>query len=1134
MNPFPFQIDRVLGHGATATVWLGVHQQSKRRVAIKILGADMGESGEQAASLLQETRLVARVAHPNTLHVYGYGRLSEPLEFESRIVAQAGQCFIVSEYVSGGTLSERMGQIAWPEIYRLCRDMLSGLSRVHAHGIVHLDLKPANVLVSTRGAVLADFGIARRARRGEWTDEIGMRGTPSYMAPEQATSRTHLYGPWTDLYSLGCITHALITGRPPYIAKTWIDLICCHRDAPIPQLEGAFDVPEGFDAWFSRLLAKSTHERFQRASEARRFLDALASDALVEEQGSTVNLDPSTASAHAASDTDMTLVGALPSTIPQVSVSTNGLPSINRAHLSLEMPDLDAWNTDPLQGLGRAMIVFEDNRLYGRSNEQRWLWNQFSKSIKDGQTRVVTVRGAAGMGKTALCEWLKASGHEYADAMGITVDNTQYDGTTLLPLIRAFGDFLKLENFDEETYSAVIAEQLALPADDPLVTDFADVFHAEQTQDTTTLSQTMHSLVERRGVLVRMLAYLAERRPFIIFVDDAHWASGTLTLLDHYGANHNNPAVFVVLAREDDMALTQTQFDEQILDVKALPISAAYDWVSAALPADGIDIERVLDAGAGSPLHLKLMILEYLADESVDVDGTALSIRGLAERYFERQLLQLSPAAMTALDCLAVLGSKVLVNEWTLMMDALGYSLRDVQTSMDALLDLQLVSAPHENRLVFTQRVYQSVRTEQLIALNKFDTLNRVAAETLATCPNPPNTRIAVHYEHAQDWGQASDYWFNSALTFREMSDYGNCAWALIHAARALKRLGANRDSTDWCKIRVHWALNCRIRGNSKKAFAHVERAWRILEPQRDHGLKPYALLERGRIIRILKGVRACVPILEEARLSLAESAVTSLRNNIELSLVDAYLQVQMNEKAAVLIAALVKRAERGYADWTVRDRISLLDRRSRLATLMKQDYLALDYALDSLELCDHSVSKVSVQTKKTRWGRTIVVSDTLKAVEYYQRSFETLSAFDSIELNLPHYNMALTYFEAGQLDAANDAIEFSLSLPHRCGIDVLRLFRTGFGVIGLYRGDTQRFDEVRADLLGLSHKTFARPDLAAWCLPTIAYCVDRADKSRAQLLLDLMDSVMHGGAGDSDIDSELQRLAQQVSQLPD
>ena len=361
------------------------------------------------------------------------------------------------------------------------------------------------------------------------------------MAPEQATSRRHLYGPWTDLYSLGCIIHALIAGRPPYLAKTWIDLICRHRDAEIPQLEGKFDVPAGFDAWLSRLLAKSVHERFQRASEASRFLDAMASDVVAEANGSTVNLDPTAADADSTSDTGMTLVGALPTTLSHGAVSTSGLPSINRAHLSLEMPELNIWHADPLQGLGRAMIVFEDNRLYGRSSEQRWLWTQFSQSIRDEQTRVVTIRGAAGIGKTALCEWLKSAAHEYADAMGITIDNTPYDGTTLVPLIRAFGEFLNLENYDEETYTAVIAEQLALPADDPLITDFADVFHAEQTQDSTTLSQTMHSLVERRGVLVKLLAYLAERRPMVVFVDDAQWASGTLTFIEHYGANHNNP-----------------------------------------------------------------------------------------------------------------------------------------------------------------------------------------------------------------------------------------------------------------------------------------------------------------------------------------------------------------------------------------------------------------------------------------------------------------------------------------------------------------------------------------------------------------------------------------------------------------
>ena len=238
-----------------------------------------------------------------------------------------------------------------------------------------------------------------------------------------------------------------------------------------------------------------------------------------------------------------------------------------------------------------------------------------------------------------------------------------------------------------------------------------------------------------------------------------------------------------------------------------------------------------------------------------------------------------------------------------------------------------------------------------------------------------------------------------------------------MHAARALRRGQVRHDSTAWCEVRIHWALNCRIRGNSKKAFAHIERAWRTLEPQPSNRLRPYALLERGRIIRILKGVRACIPILEEARLSLAKSAAMGLRNNIELSLVDAYLQVQMHDEAAVLIATLLERSETGDGDWTVRDRISLLDVRSRRATLLKQDYLALDYALDALDLCDHSVSKVSRANQENTVGENYRrLGHVEKAVEYYQRSYETLRAFDSIELNLPHYNMALTYLKRDRL----------------------------------------------------------------------------------------------------------------------
>ena len=149
-------------------------------------------------------------------------------------------------------------------------------------------------------------------------------------------------------------------------------------------------------------------------------------------------------------------------------------------------------------------------------------------------------------------------------------------------------------------------------------------------------------------------------------------------------------------------------------------------------------------------------------------------------------------------------------------------------------------------------------------------------------------------------------------------------------------------------------------------------------------------LLERGRIIRILKVSVPAYPSSKKRGYPSRNQRPWGC-NNIELSLVDAYLQVQMHDEAAVLIATLLERSETGDGDWTVRDRISLLDVRSRRATLLKQDYLALDYALDALDLCDHSVSKVSRANQENTVGENYRrLGHVEKAVEYYQRSYET------------------------------------------------------------------------------------------------------------------------------------------------
>ena len=193
--PFPFEPIRPLGSGTAASVWLMEHTPTGRRLAIKILKA-ADDTLAQRDDRLREVRLVARSRHPNILRVYGTGYVAHDVYAEGEIIMEQGQQYLVTEFASGGPLQVSPESLDWENLSYILRAFFQGLARVHARGIVHLDLKPANILKCGGRIVVADFGIARWSHMNPEDESVhGLTGTPNYMAPEQISCRTNLYGP---------------------------------------------------------------------------------------------------------------------------------------------------------------------------------------------------------------------------------------------------------------------------------------------------------------------------------------------------------------------------------------------------------------------------------------------------------------------------------------------------------------------------------------------------------------------------------------------------------------------------------------------------------------------------------------------------------------------------------------------------------------------------------------------------------------------------------------------------------------------------------------------------------------------------------------------------------------------------
>ena len=242
-----YRLERPLGHGGMASVYLGRDTELDRPVAVKILAENAAADDGLRERFVREARLAARLQHPNVVSVYDAGE-------------DEGRPYIVMEHVEGETLSEvlgRRGRLPAEEARGLALQAARALAHAHAAGLVHRDVKPQNLLLRRDGTLkIADFGIARAAEGTALTQAGTVLGTAAYLAPEQALGED--VTPAADVYSLGAVIYELLTGRPPYEFDSLADLADKQRRHAItPVRELVPEVPRELEDVVMRSLARN-------------------------------------------------------------------------------------------------------------------------------------------------------------------------------------------------------------------------------------------------------------------------------------------------------------------------------------------------------------------------------------------------------------------------------------------------------------------------------------------------------------------------------------------------------------------------------------------------------------------------------------------------------------------------------------------------------------------------------------------------------------------------------------------------------------------------------------------------------------------------------------------------------------
>ena len=254
-----YTIERELGAGGMATVYLAQDLKHNRKVALKVLRPELAAAlGHER--FLREITTTANLRHPHILPLYDSGEAD-------------GFLFYVMPLVEGESLRDRLDrekQLSIDDALGIAREVADALGYAHERGVIHRDIKPENILLERGHAAVADFGIARAldTAGGDKLTQTGMAiGTPSYMSPEQSSGDAELDGR-SDLYSLGCVLYEMLAGEPPYTGPSAQAIIAKRLTEPVPRVSTLREtVTPALEHALGRVLAKAPADRFRTAEE---------------------------------------------------------------------------------------------------------------------------------------------------------------------------------------------------------------------------------------------------------------------------------------------------------------------------------------------------------------------------------------------------------------------------------------------------------------------------------------------------------------------------------------------------------------------------------------------------------------------------------------------------------------------------------------------------------------------------------------------------------------------------------------------------------------------------------------------------------------------------------------------------